>query len=63
MAAIGRPHYINVRTNTVAKSDINELKSNGFKVLDAAYDLGVRYFDTALWTSRSITDRMVSRQK
>lgn len=47
MAAIGRPHYINVRTNTVAKSDVNELKANGFKVLDAAYNLGVRYFDTA----------------
>ncbi|WP_317194988.1 aldo/keto reductase [Mariniflexile gromovii] len=47
MAAIGRPHYINVRTNTIAKSDVNELKANGFKVLDAAYNLGVRYFDTA----------------
>lgn len=47
MAAIGRPHYINVRTNTVAKSDVSELKANGFKVMDAAYNLGVRYFDTA----------------
>ena len=47
MAAIGRLHYINVRTNTVAKSDVNELKANGFKVLDEAYNLGVRYFDTA----------------
>ena len=47
MAAIGRPHYINIRTNTAAKSDVNELKANGFKVLDAAYNLGVRYFDTA----------------
>ncbi|MEN3323096.1 aldo/keto reductase [Mariniflexile soesokkakense] len=47
MAAIGRPHYINVRANTVAKSDVNELKASGFKVLDEAYNLGVRYFDTA----------------
>ncbi len=47
MAAIGRPHYINVRTNTVAKSNVNELKTEGFKVLDEAYKLGVRYFDTA----------------
>ena len=47
MAAIGRPHYINIRTNTVAKSDVNELKANGFKVLDTAYNLGIRYFDTA----------------
>ncbi|WP_372756047.1 aldo/keto reductase [Mariniflexile sp.] len=47
MAAIGRPHYINVRTNTVAKSNVNELKTDGFKVLDEAYKLGVRYFDTA----------------
>ncbi len=47
MAAIGRPHYINVRTNTIAKSNVIELKANGFKVLDEAYNLGVRYFDTA----------------
>lgn len=47
MAAIGRPHYINVRTNTVAKSNVSELKTSGFKVLDEAYSLGVRYFDTA----------------
>ena len=47
MAAIGRPHYINVRTNTIAKSDVNELKANGIKVLDTAYNLGLRYFDTA----------------
>ncbi|WP_445735804.1 aldo/keto reductase [Mariniflexile sp.] len=47
MAAIGRPHYINVRTNTVAKSNVNDLKTTGFKVLDEAYNLGVRYFDTA----------------
>lgn len=47
MAAIGRPHYINVRTNTVAKSNVSELKTEGFKVLDEAYKLGVRYFDTA----------------
>ncbi len=47
MAAIGRSHYINVRTNTIANSNVNELKANGFKVLDEAYNLGVRYFDTA----------------
>lgn len=47
MAAIGRPHYINVRKNTIAKSDVRELKSNAFKVLDEAYNLGIRYFDTA----------------
>lgn len=47
MAAIGRPHYINVRTNTTAKNELSELKANGFKVLDEAYNLGVRYFDTA----------------
>ena len=46
-AAIGRPHYINVRTNTVAESNVSELKASGFKVLDEAYNLGVRYFDTA----------------
>ncbi|WP_308990970.1 aldo/keto reductase [Mariniflexile litorale] len=47
MAAIGRPHYINVRKNTTAKSEVTELKANGFEVLDEAYKLGVRYFDTA----------------
>lgn len=47
MAAIGRPHYINVRTNNIANSNVDNLKSKGFKVLDEAYDLGVRYFDTA----------------
>jgi aryl-alcohol dehydrogenase-like predicted oxidoreductase len=47
MAAIGRPHYINVRTNTTPKNELSELKANGFKVLDEAYRLGIRYFDTA----------------
>lgn len=47
MAAIGRLHYINVRTNTNKINNVDKLKTNGFKVLDKAYNLGVRYFDTA----------------
>jgi aryl-alcohol dehydrogenase-like predicted oxidoreductase len=47
MAAIGRPHYINIRTNSAPKTELSELKANGFEMLDEAYNLGVRYFDTA----------------
>lgn len=47
MAALGRPLYINVRDKAPKNSTVNELKENGFKVLDEAYSLGVRYFDTA----------------
>lgn len=46
-AAIGRLHYINIRTQENTISTANDLKMNGLKVLDAAYNLGIRYFDTA----------------
>lgn len=47
LAALGRPEYINIRTdNTIDKSK-ESFKNNAFKVLDEAYKLGVRYFDTA----------------
>ena len=47
LAALGRPEYINIRTNdAIDKSEI-AFKNNAISVLDEAYKLGVRYFDTA----------------
>lgn len=47
LAALGRPEYINIREdNSIDKSEM-AFKQNTFSVLDEAYTLGVRYFDTA----------------
>ena len=47
LAALGRPEYINIRTdNSIDKSE-EAFKTNTFSVLNEAYKLGVRYFDTA----------------
>lgn len=47
LAALGRPEYINIRTdNNIDKSE-EAFKQNTFNVLDFAYQKGVRYFDTA----------------
>ena len=47
LAALGRPEYINIRTdNSIDKSE-EAFKKNTFSVLNEAYKLGVRYFDTA----------------
>jgi aryl-alcohol dehydrogenase-like predicted oxidoreductase len=46
-AAIGRPHYINIRQEAVAAFDLATFKSNGIAVLEMAYQQGIRYFDTA----------------
>ncbi|MEW4923812.1 aldo/keto reductase [Algibacter sp. 2305UL17-15] len=47
LAALGRPEYINIRTdNSIDKSE-EAFKKNAFSVLDEAYKLGVQYFDTA----------------
>jgi len=47
LAALGRPEYINIRTdNSIDKSE-DAFKKNAFSVLNEAYKLGVRYFDTA----------------
>ncbi|APD07558.1 hypothetical protein UJ101_02055 [Flavobacteriaceae bacterium UJ101] len=46
-SAIGRPVYINVRKEEKEKQSIEEFKKNSIEVLDKAYQLGVRYFDTA----------------
>ncbi|KAB1067933.1 aldo/keto reductase [Tamlana haliotis] len=47
LAALGRPEYINIRTNQDIDKTEEAFKNNTFSVLDEAYDLGVRYFDTA----------------
>ncbi|SNQ44953.1 aldo/keto reductase [Cellulophaga lytica] len=46
LAALGRPDYINIRTTNVNKS-VAAFKENAFTMLDHAYELGIRYFDTA----------------
>jgi aryl-alcohol dehydrogenase-like predicted oxidoreductase len=46
-AALGRPHYINVRQEDMRRFDIEVFKQKGVAVLEKAYLLGIRYFDTA----------------
>jgi aryl-alcohol dehydrogenase-like predicted oxidoreductase len=46
LAAIGRPDYINIRSQQPDKSR-PVFKQNSFKVLDEAYRLGIRHFDVA----------------
>ena len=46
-AALGRPQYINVRQKNVDNSDLDAFKKQSFSVLENAYNLGIRYFDTA----------------
>lgn len=47
LAALGRPDYINIRTQrNIDKSEI-AFEKRAFDMLNKAYDLGIRYFDTA----------------
>jgi aryl-alcohol dehydrogenase-like predicted oxidoreductase len=46
-AALGRPQYINVRQNNNIKDDLETFRKHSFQVLEDAYNLGIRYFDTA----------------
>ncbi|SDR66753.1 Predicted oxidoreductase [Polaribacter sp. KT25b] len=46
-AALGRPQYINVRTESCDNSNLAEFRKQSFAVLEEAYNLGIRYFDTA----------------
>jgi len=47
-AAIGRPVYINIKSNTASSAFSRpEFKNKGFQILEEAYDKGVRYFDTS----------------
>ena len=48
-AALGRPGYINLGHGLDLKNDyrVSSMKARAHEVLDAAYERGVRYFDTA----------------
>ncbi|WP_298237766.1 aldo/keto reductase [uncultured Algibacter sp.] len=47
LAALGRPEYINIREDeSIDKTEV-AFKQNTLSVLDEAYTLGIRYFDTA----------------
>jgi aryl-alcohol dehydrogenase-like predicted oxidoreductase len=46
-ADLGRPQYINVRTEECNNSYLTEFRNQSFAVLEEAYHLGIRYFDTA----------------
>lgn len=46
-AALGRPQYINLRQQETKGQDLETFKEQGFSVLENAYNLGIRYFDTA----------------
>lgn len=46
-AALGRPQYINIRQENVNNSDLKNFRKQSFAVLEAAYNSGIRFFDTA----------------
>jgi len=46
-AALGRPQYINLRQEGRKTEDLATFKEQSFSVFEKAYQLGVRYFDTA----------------
>lgn len=46
-AAIGRPQYINIRQKATTEFSLNAFRQAGIEMLDAAYEQGIRYFDTA----------------
>ncbi|MCP4306374.1 MAG: aldo/keto reductase [bacterium] len=49
MAALGRPGYINLghKSDLTGRTEVRALEEHAHGVLTAAYDLGIRYFDTA----------------
>ncbi len=46
-AAIGRPQYINIRQDTAKDFSLTDFREAGRKILETAYEEGIRYFDTA----------------
>lgn len=46
-AAIGRPQYINIRNDQPGHFSLDSFRKQGNQVLNAAYNHGIRYFDTA----------------
>lgn len=47
LAALGRPDYINIRSEHHVDKSVDAFKTNAFKVLDESYALGIRDFDVA----------------
>ena len=47
LAALGRPDYINIRSEHDIDKSIDGFKDNALKVLDESYALGIRDFDVA----------------
>ena len=47
LAALGRPEYINIRDNNKIDKSEEAFKNNAYEMLETAYQLGIRYFDTA----------------
>ncbi|ANW95728.1 oxidoreductase [Wenyingzhuangia fucanilytica] len=47
LAALGRPEYINIREDKNIDKSKEAFKNNAYDMLNTAYDLGIRYFDTA----------------
>jgi len=48
MAAIGRPKYINIKQDAESHTfSLSKFRGEGLQVLEDAYDLGIRYFDTS----------------
>lgn len=47
LAAIGRPDYINIRATKPLDKSIEAFRQKALKVLDEAYNLGIRHFDVA----------------
>jgi aryl-alcohol dehydrogenase-like predicted oxidoreductase len=46
-AAIGRPHYINIRQEQILEFSLDAFREKGRMLLEEAYRKGIRYFDTA----------------
>ncbi|MDO3694835.1 aldo/keto reductase [Wenyingzhuangia sp. chi5] len=47
LAALGRPEYINIREDKNIDKSQEAFRKNGKEMLETAYQLGIRYFDTA----------------
>jgi aryl-alcohol dehydrogenase-like predicted oxidoreductase len=47
LAALGRPDYINIRSEHDIDKSVDGFRANAFKVLDESYALGIRDFDVA----------------
>lgn len=47
LAALGRPEYINIREDKSIDKSYKSFEQNAYKMLDFAYENGIRYFDTA----------------